>query len=368
MGNGSRGLGWLEFGFRAGTFAGAAGLFLAGGFVPVTRRWLNDELNGWADVPRALGGVWVDAVEVQGDGPAGIWLGPADAPELFREIRDVARAVGTRPPAQVRLVALPCCGAASRGRGSRADERSLWLGLPLLAVLSPAEFRAALAHELAHLAGRDAARATRAAAFLARLAEELDANPTRGPLGAWARACRERGARRLAPIVRGLETRADRVAARVAGGPATASALIAAALAQILFHEALAVFNPERPGESRTVFAFFRAFWRTLDPDAKERLRLGILARNDQQRSDNPTAPEPTLHPPIPQRVAAIQDLPDPRPPEPDHPATDSPNTARELLGDPEFYERLVHNLLYGLREPENPEPSLFRPARGGAR
>src|SRR5438270_620740 len=109
-------------------------------------------------------------------------LGPVivygDAPALFSAIGDVARRLGARPPQQVRLSYLPCCGVVAWRRSS-----ALVLGLPLLHVLTMAELRAVLAHELAHLARGDATRSARLARFVHALDQALDhAPPSRSPL------------------------------------------------------------------------------------------------------------------------------------------------------------------------------------------
>ena len=40
------------------TWTGSVILLLLGGFVPVVRGWLSNELDGWSGVVAALGGVW----------------------------------------------------------------------------------------------------------------------------------------------------------------------------------------------------------------------------------------------------------------------------------------------------------------------
>ena len=46
----------LELTYRTGVASGAAVLFLRG-FVPVSRRWLADEVSSWADAIETLGAV-----------------------------------------------------------------------------------------------------------------------------------------------------------------------------------------------------------------------------------------------------------------------------------------------------------------------
>ena len=83
------------------------------------------------------------------------------SPLLFSSIDLVARRLGVKPPGQVRLTYLPCCGVVAWGRS-----QALLVGLPLLRVLNQSELRAVLAHELAHLARGDATGAARSARFV----------------------------------------------------------------------------------------------------------------------------------------------------------------------------------------------------------
>ena len=168
------------------------------------------------------------------------WRG-ADAPLIFSAVDDVAKRLGVRPPGQIRLTYLPCCGVVAWGRS-----RALILGLPLLRVLTLAELRAVIAHELAHLARGDATRAAKSARFVEGLGQALERSGerARGPLGGWAKLCWRWAIRLIGPIARGQETRADRSAAAIAGGSAAASALVKVALVQPLFREVLEHYDP----------------------------------------------------------------------------------------------------------------------------
>jgi heat shock protein HtpX len=77
-------------------------------------------------------------------------------PRLFAEIESVARSVGQAPPSEVYLVPDVNAWVGQRGGimgfGSR---RVMGLGLPLMRVLSRSEFRAVLAHEFGHYHGGD---------------------------------------------------------------------------------------------------------------------------------------------------------------------------------------------------------------------
>jgi Zn-dependent protease with chaperone function len=78
-------------------------------------------------------------------------LARADAPALFREIEELATAVGQPPPAHIYLTSEVNLSVAQRGGvlgiGSR---RVMTVGLPLLQLLAVSELRAGLAHEFGH--------------------------------------------------------------------------------------------------------------------------------------------------------------------------------------------------------------------------
>ena len=320
----------VEHGYRAGMVVGAAGLFALGGFATVIGGWIRDEIVDRGGVVEALGGVRVEPKTANPDADLGPAIARADAPGLFEAVADVARRAGVRPPGQVRLTYLPCCGVVAWGRGNRA----LVLGLPLLHVLTLGELRAVLAHELAHLARGDATRAADSARFVEALTVALDRGAGAGPLRAWALLCRKVAAGLLAPIARGQEARADRASAAVAGGSAAASALVKVAMVQPLFQEVLRHYDPDRPG-APNLYAFFRAFWVRLPEPTLAALRLGLIT--------NSGAPNDAAHPPLPDRIAAIGDYPD-------RPAAEADRApAASTLGDIEPIEQMLHNRLFGL-------------------
>ncbi len=83
-------------------------------------------------------------------------LEPSQHPRLFQEITSIARAVQQELPAEVYLVPEVNAWVMQRGGvlgvGSR---RVMGLGLPLLQLLTIAQFRAVLAHEFGHYHGGD---------------------------------------------------------------------------------------------------------------------------------------------------------------------------------------------------------------------
>ncbi|WP_406695099.1 M48 family metalloprotease [Singulisphaera sp. Ch08] len=333
---------WLENAYWAGILIGAAGQIALGGFLPVVQGWLRDEVRGWGGVLETLGGVHVITETRDPDADLGPVLARSDAPLLFSAMDDVARRIGVKPPGQVRLTYLPCCGVVAWDRS-----RALILGLPLLRVLTMAEMRAILGHELAHLARGDATRAARSVRFVEGLRQALDRaeGQEHGLLGYLARTCFRWSSRLIGPIARGQETRADRSAAAIAGGSAAASALVKVALVQPLFRQVLEHYNPDDP-DAPNLYAFFRAFWYRLPAEVHTAMRLQVLTSRDTY--------DPA-HPPLPDRLALLQSYPDPAS------ANGDTIPATSYVGDLETLEQMLHNRLFGLPAIE---PSVFHKLR----
>jgi Zn-dependent protease with chaperone function len=327
--------------YHLGTIGGAAILLAGGGFLPVLRRWLDDDLSGWGDVLETLGGVPVTIESSDPDGDLGPAISRTDAPRLFDEVDAVSRGLGARPPEQIRITYLPCCGVVAWRRS-----RALLLGLPLLHILTIVELRAVLAHELAHLARGDATQSARAARFVEGLGCALDRSPSPSisPLRLWAKACRRMADRLIAPIARGQEARADRASATVAGGTAAASALVKVAQVQPIFREVLGHYNSEAAAPN--LYAFFREFWGRLPESLQVTIRHGLLA--------DATARPDDVHPPLIDRLAVVQGYAD----RSSLPGDNDP--ASTMLGDLDAIEQMLHNRLFSV---SRVEPSVFHRA-----
>ncbi len=324
------------------TLAGTLAMLACGGIVPVMRAWLLNEIDDWSGVVARLGGLWFRVETLDPDSDLGPVLARVDAPQLFSTIDAVGRRLGVKPPGQVRLTYLPCCGVVAWGRS-----RALIIGLPLFRVLTQGELRAIVAHELAHLARGDATRAARSARFVEALemAMEREGPRLHGPLGAWARFCLRECSGLIEPVARSQEARADRLSAAIAGGSAASSALVKVAVVQPLFRELLQAYDPTDDG-SLNLYAFFRAFWYRLPTETHTAMRLSVLTRRHD--SADPA------HPPLPDRIAALQSYPDP--------ASSNGDTqpATTFLGDPEIFEQMLHNRLFAIPAVE---PSIFHRA-----
>ena len=104
--------------YWAGTLAGTLLMLACGGIVPVMRAWLRNEVDDWSGVVACLGGLWFRVETLDPDSDLGPVLARVDAPQLFATIESVGRRLGVKPPGQVRLTYLPCCGVVAWG-GSR---------------------------------------------------------------------------------------------------------------------------------------------------------------------------------------------------------------------------------------------------------
>ena len=328
--------------FHLGNWLGGIVIFCLGGFVPVVRGWLRDEVTGLSSAFAAMGGIAVSSITTDPDADLGPAISRGDAPELFTEVAEVARRLGAKSPEQIRLTYLPCCGVMAWGRS-----RGLVIGLPLLQVLTRSELRAVLAHEMAHLARGDATSAAKSSRFVQGLGLAIDTAEVGSisPLRIWANLCRNVADRLHAPIAWGQEARADRAAASVAGGDAAASALVKVAAVQPIFREVLGVFTPE-PGEPN-LYAFFRVFWTRLPESLYTAIRHKLL-------TDGEISPDPA-HPPLLDRIAAVQAYPSRATSEFDNQAASS------MLGDPEGFEAMLHNRLFSVGRVE---PSVFHRRR----
>jgi Zn-dependent protease with chaperone function len=324
------------------TFSGTVVFLSAGGIIPVVRGWLCNEIDDWSDLVAALGGVWFRVESQNPDSDLGPVLARVDAPQLFTTIESVGRRLGVKPPGQIRLTYLPCCGVVAWGRS-----RALIIGLPLFRVLTQGELRAIVAHELAHLARGDATRAARSARFVEALEQAIERNGprVRGPLGVWARYCLRVTSCMIEPVARSQEARADRFAAVIAGGSAASSALVKVAIVQPLFRELLEAYDPNDNG-ALNLYALFRAFWYRLPTEIHTAMRLSVLTRRHDTFDP--------AHPPLPDRIASLQSYPD---------AVNlngDASPATTFLGDPEIFEQMLHNRLFGLPPVE---PSVFHRA-----
>ncbi|MFD8594481.1 M48 family metallopeptidase [Kitasatospora sp. NPDC059646] len=302
------------------------------------------------------------------DGHDGLLLTREEQPELWARVDRIAEATGVRGPAEIRLVPAVNAGVSEDTRllGMVPGRRHLVIGAPLLIGLTEAELDSVLAHEFGHyanndvrlsgvtVAGRTAIAHTiatlhhRADQHLAgRAAEIADDNAYRVARGRKARdedpgnGGVERYLAKLftqyaklyfrvsESVSRSQEFAADRHAARIAGRDATASALRripALDAAQDFYLDRYATMGWDAgllppPGQ------FFGGLAHLLaDPERREELAGMGLDLPDEQADPYDS------HPPIRQRVAAVEALPD----TPGLPGLGEDRPAIGLLRDPQ--------------------------------
>ncbi|MFE5120632.1 M48 family metalloprotease [Streptomyces sp. NPDC056669] len=241
------------------------------------------------------------------------------APELWGTVEELALAVGTRPPARIRLTAEVNASVTEDAPllGLAPGQRVLYLGMPLLACLSPAELRAVLAHELGHFSRRHSrfgAVAHRGAAGLVAARQAIQEASAANHLvrlyagwpllllGLYTRVFRWL----TRPVRRRQELEADREAARVAGPAAMADALCSTAALEAAWQEFLADFlAPMRRATGRIPDDPFRAFAHMVEaPEVREPL-AALRARAVERPADPDDA-----HPALATRLERLARLP----------------------------------------------------------
>ncbi len=165
----------------------------------------------------------------------GLPLGRDDAPGLFEELDRLRAALAAPPLDAVYLDGEFNAAIRQHHKLGGRTRNVLWLGQPLLEMLSPAACRAILAHETAHIARRHGRYASRV--YFARLqwqdvSQRLDRRRrlSSAPLRLFVAWYVPRFLQVSLDFARQCEAQADAEAARVCGQAATAEALSAMAL------------------------------------------------------------------------------------------------------------------------------------------
>lgn len=169
-----------------------------------------------------------DACEVAGE-----VLDPAEAPELWRELKRVADQVGTTTPDNV-VVGIdanffvtehPLTVAGQTLRG-----KTLFVSLAMLKALAGAEAAAILAHEFAHFSGNDTYYSRRIGPLLHRFNHYLqalhEAGPAARPVFSFALMLRTLYEVSVMKLSRAREFRADAIAVAAVSSQAAGDALV----------------------------------------------------------------------------------------------------------------------------------------------
>ncbi|MGV0099669.1 M48 family metallopeptidase [Streptomyces californicus] len=320
----------------------------------------------------------------------GVRVDESREPRLWRTVRDIAQQVGTRAPDEILLTADVNAAVSEDSRllGLAGGTRRLRIGLPLMTGLSESGLRAVLAHEMGHYGNADtrlavisergrvhvlrtvahfeeragakvskerARQERKAAAAVAkgRKAKEVDTTGTGVTYRAMARLYTAYGKFYLRATLSGsrrAEFAADVAAARIAGRDATSSALREIPVidaAHDFYLNCYATLGVDAgllppPGE-------FVGGFRHLLAARHEEL--------DALRGELPTEPVSPYdsHPPIAERVARIEALPD------DGRASDPVRPSLSLLADADrsfaaVEETVLTPAALGLRRLDWPE------------
>jgi Zn-dependent protease with chaperone function len=174
----------------------------------------------------AVGAALWKAIRAKPDPPHGLLLA-TEAPRLWDEVHALSRAAGTAAPDEIRLVPEVNAAVQERSRllGLIGGQRILYIGLPLLQACRIGQVRAVLAHELGHYSRRHTRLGE--VAYRGRLAigGTISRIGPRNPVGwvfkgyAWLYLLVDNASSRR------QELEADEAAVRVAGRTAAASAL-----------------------------------------------------------------------------------------------------------------------------------------------
>jgi Zn-dependent protease with chaperone function len=248
----------------------------------------------WALVPRP------DRFEAPGPE-----LTPSTAPQLFSLIDEVAAKTAQPRPAEVYLLNEVNAWVSQRGGtmgfGSR---RVMGVGLPLLSSLTKAELLAVVAHEFGHYSGGDVGLGpwiykTRAA--IARTMAGLEESYLQGIFNWYGRMFMKM----TMAISRQQEFVADETAARVSGTAPMVSALrkvalLAPAYSTYMQHEVLPIL---RLGFLPPIAEGFERF--IGNPETREAFDKMV---HEQTTGDS--SGEFDTHPPLSERVAALERLP----------------------------------------------------------
>ncbi|KAK1181094.1 M48 family metallopeptidase [Streptomyces sp. NBS 14/10] len=275
-----------------------------------------------AFAPILAGMVWAVVRTARPAGPVEgtVWVSRRRASALWAAVEELAESVGTAPPDAIRLTTEVNASVTEDASflGLVPGRRTLYLGLPLVVGLPPAELRAVLAHELGHFSRRHSrfgALAHRGSAGLVAACEAIRSAAAANDLVrmyAGGPLLLLRGYTRVfrwltRPVRRRQELEADREAARVAGARTVGDALRSASALEVAWLEFVAGFlTPVRRAEGRVPDDPFRAFADMVGaPELREPF-AALRARATERPADRDDP-----HPDLATRLSRLARLPD---------------------------------------------------------
>lgn len=311
-------------------------LLMAGGllYLPLAAAQSTGETDVWVTTYCVLGAgfiLWSVAPRRDRFKAPGPRLRPAEQPQLFAELESVARATGQTLPSEVYLIHDLNASVSERGGlmgfGGR---RVMALGLPLMQVLTVAQFRGVIAHEFGHYQAGD----TRLSPWIYRThaatARMLDASPnSRGLLGILRLPFFLYGRlflRLTQADSRRQEHAADATASRIVGPACVAAGLrvihrLAPAYEEFLSREFLPVIGA---GFLPPLAEGFHHFVQVGEGSARR--SSDLYGDGDDEKS----APYDS-HPSLPERIAALGPIPTGDAPDEGPPAVSLVNDVRGL-------------------------------------
>ncbi|MCT2581836.1 M48 family metallopeptidase [Actinophytocola gossypii] len=251
-------------------------------------------------------GLWVLAAKI--DTPVhGVPVREHEQPELWALVRRFAAAAGTAPPDDIHLTAEANAGVVEDTRllGLISTRRHLFIGAPLLAGLSAAQFAAVLTHELAHYSNRDtrfAGVAYRSRRAFAHTMNTVNRNDyLQRALHFLLRHAAARALRASRSLSRRQEIAADQAAAVAVGSAATVAA----------FRELAPIAGSWDAFLNNHLVAGWAAGYLPADPfGGYGRLRASLHDELAKLRANPPHEADPDdTHPPMSERIAAIDAL-----------------------------------------------------------
>ena len=292
------------------------------------------------------------------DAMPGIAVTDEEQPALWARVRELASVAGTEPPDEIRLDHKANASVTQDAAllGLVPGARRLFLGAPLLLVLSPAQLDAVLAHEFGHYSNHDTRllpivnrgrmsvlRAVEAAAGSARqgsAAATGRALPGRYLIYRLFKSYAEHYLAATQAMSRRQEFAADEISAQVAGPRVTIAALESMpglqAAHRFYLEQCLAPgLNVGLAPEPPQIIAGFGALLSDLGPlaaaDETAQRRTSAQAKFDS-------------HPPLSERIAALRALPE------DRRTVDNDGRAIDLLVRPDDVLEAVGRRMLGER------------------
>jgi Zn-dependent protease with chaperone function len=271
----------------------------------------------------------------QQGGQPGVEVTPQDEPELWRTVNELADQVRTDAPDEIRII--PDVNAAvsedTKFLGLKATKRRMYIGMPLMITMTVDEMRSILGHELGHYSGshtRLGAPVYRGRISLIATVQGLEKHPLVQKifLGYAKFFLRVSQA-----VSRRQELEADQHSVAIAGRSAASSALRkvhGAAPAWGYFLDSYAGLVGPAQARPADLFGGFHAL---ISNPVRQR-EMAAMASEERERSPYDS------HPSLADRLASIENQPDPDVPSDPRPATD-------LLRDPDRAARAVEDAFW---------------------